>query len=188
MARQFASGVSADQIAATASQPGAAASAFAPGQHSLTASDAASALDLSGARGDYPGDHASQEEIAKWMARKAQEAGLPPELPVMASLVESGLKNLDYGDASSVGYFQMLTTIWDKPGTKYAGYLQDPQKQVQWFIDHALAVKQDRLARGLPVDDPSQYGDWVADVERPLEAYRGRYQLRLDQARKLLGA
>ena len=119
------------------------------------------------------------------MAKKAKEAGLPPELPVMASLVESGLKNLHYGDASSVGYFQMLTTYWDSG--KYKGYLQDPQKQIQWFIDHAVAVKKQRLERGLPIDDPKQYGEWIADVERPAAQYRGRYQLRLDQARKILG-
>jgi hypothetical protein len=37
-----------------------------------------------------------------------------------------------------------------------------------------------------PVDGPSQYGDWTADVERPAGQYRGRYQLRLDEARSLL--
>jgi hypothetical protein len=34
--------------------------------------------------------------------------------------------------------------------------------------------------------DPSKWGDWIADVERPAEQYRGRYQLRLDEARSLL--
>jgi hypothetical protein len=147
-----------------------------------------SPVDLTGPHGDYPGDDAPQGEIAKWMAAKAKAAGLPPELPVMASLVESGLKNLDHGDASSVGYFQMLTTIWDKPGTKYAGYLKDPDKQLQWFIDHALEVKKQRLAQGLPVDDPKQFGEWIADVERPAAQYRGRYQLRLDEARQILSS
>ena len=35
--------------------------------------------------------------------------------------------------------------------------------------------------------DPSKWGDWIADVERPAEEYRGRYQLRLDEAQQLLG-
>ncbi len=38
----------------------------------------------------------------------------------------------------------------------------------------------------MPVDDPHQYGEWIADVERPAEQYRGRYQLRLDEAQALL--
>ena len=55
----------------------------------------------------YPGDDASSEQIAAWMAGQAQKRGLPPELPLMASLVESGMKNLNFGDADSVGFFQM---------------------------------------------------------------------------------
>ena len=35
--------------------------------------------------------------------------------------------------------------------------------------------------------DPSHWGDWIADVERPAAQYRGRYQLRLGEARGLLG-
>jgi hypothetical protein len=37
-----------------------------------------------------------------------------------------------------------------------------------------------------PVDNPSQHGEWIADVERPAEQYRSRYQLKLDEARSLL--
>jgi cell wall-associated NlpC family hydrolase len=135
--------------------------------------------------GDYPGDSASQAELAKWLAREAKRAGLPPELPVMASLVESGVKNLHFGDADSVGFFQMRVGIWNKGD--YAGYPQNPHLQAKWFIDQALAVKKQRIARGLPIDDPNHYGDWIADIERPAEQYRGRYQLRLGEARKLLG-
>ena len=36
------------------------------------------------------------------------------------------------------------------------------------------------------VDDPSQHGEWIADVERPAEQYRSRYQLKLGEARSLL--
>ncbi len=50
----------------------------------------------------YPGDDASRVDIASWMANRAKEAGLPPELPIMAALVSSGLKNLQSGDADSV--------------------------------------------------------------------------------------
>ena len=55
-------------------------------------------VDLSGAAAEYPGNDATQAELAKWLAGQAQKAGLPPELPVMASLVESGVKNLNFGD------------------------------------------------------------------------------------------
>ena len=120
------------------------------------------------------------------MARDAQAAGLPPELPVMASLVESGLHNLTGGDRDSVGFFQMRTGIWDRGA--YAGFQQNPELQMRWFIDHALAIKARRIAEGDATygQDPSTYGNWVADVEVPYEPYRGRYQLRLDDARALL--
>jgi hypothetical protein len=35
-------------------------------------------------------------------------------------------------------------------------------------------------------DDPDQWGEWIADVERPPEHLRGRYQLRLREARQLI--
>ena len=42
----------------------------------------------------YPGDSAPKARLARWMARAAAERGLPPELPVMAAIAESGLRNL----------------------------------------------------------------------------------------------
>jgi hypothetical protein len=135
----------------------------------------------------YPGDNAPKEQLAAWMAREAHKAGLPAELPVMAALVESTLHNHPGGDADSAGFFQMRQGIWDKG--EYAGFQHKPELQLKWFIDHALAVKQQRIARGDSafVNDPSKWGDWIADVERPAEQYRGRYQLHLDEARRLLG-
>jgi len=132
---------------------------------------------------EYPGDSAPRPQIAAWMATEARKRGLPPELPVMASLVESGLKNLPGGDADSVGYFQMRAGIWNKGA--YAGYPDNPDKQLDWFLDHAAAVKKQRLAAGRPVDS-KHYGEWIADVERPAAQYRGRYQPMLDDARSLL--
>jgi hypothetical protein len=38
-----------------------------------------------------------------------------------------------------------------------------------------------------PVDGPSQYGEWIADVGRPADQYRSRYQLKLGEARSFLG-
>ena len=148
--------------------------------------DHVDALAVASGPNPYPGNDASQAAIAAWMARDAQAAGLPPELPVMASLVESGLHNLTGGDRDSAGFFQMRTGIWDRGA--YAGYTQNPELQMRWFIDHALAIKAKHVAAG-EADfghDPSTYGNWVADVEVPYEPYRGRYQLRLEDAQSLL--
>ena len=134
--------------------------------------------------GGYPGDNASQAEFAAWMGAEAQKRGLPAELPVMASLVESNVRNLNFGDADSVGFFQMRVSIWNQGD--YAGYPERPELQLKWFLDQAAAVKRQRIAAGKPVDDPGSYGDWIADIERPAAQYRGRYQLRLDEARELL--
>lgn len=136
----------------------------------------------------YPGDTAPKEAIAQWMAYGASVAALPRELPVMAALVESGLQNLQTGDADSVGYFQMRQSIWNQG--EYAGYPQRPELQLKWFVDQATLVRQRRLSAGLP--DPaaseSAWGEWIADVQRPPENLRGRYQLRLADARALIGA
>ncbi len=120
------------------------------------------------------------------MARQAQKAGLPPELPVMAGLVESGLQNLDHGDADSLGYFQMRVSIWNQG--EYAGYPEKPELQLKWFIDNATALKEKRVSEGLTDfgQDPAGWGEWIADVERPAAQYRGRYQTRLEEARKLV--
>jgi len=117
------------------------------------------------------------------MGAQAEKRGIPPELPVMAALVESGLKNLHYGDADSVGFFQMRLSVWNQGN--YAGYPSNPEKQLDWFLDHAVSVKQQRLAAGEPTD-PNHYGDWIADIERPAAQYRGRYQPQLGDARALL--
>jgi hypothetical protein len=147
---------------------------------------AATPPDLADVAAAYPGNNASQEMLAKWLAKEAEKHGLPPELPVMASLVESGVKNLNFGDRDSVGFFQMRTEIWNKG--EYAGYPDHPELQIKWFIDNALAVKKQRIAAGDANfgKDPSKWGQWIADVERPAEQFRGRYQLRLDEARELL--
>jgi len=129
----------------------------------------------------YPGDDASKPQIAHWMATEARKRGLPGELPVMAALVESRLENLDHGHADSVGYFQMRLQYWNQG--KYAGYPDDPNKQLAWFLDEAEKLKGTHGGA-----DPSEYGEWVADVEKPAAAYRGRYAAQLGAAQKLLAA
>ena len=169
----FLRAVAAEQPRAVAAAPAVPADAGAP-----------AAVDLSAVDAGYPGDDAPKEQIAAWMAKQAQARGLPPQLPVMAALVESGLQNLNHGDADSVGYFQMRLSIWNQG--EYAGYADDPDKQLDWFLDTAERVKEQRVARNQSITDPDQFGEWIADVERPAEQYRGRYQLQLDEANRLL--
>ena len=120
------------------------------------------------------------------MAKEAEKRGLPPQLPIMASLVESGMTNIQGGDADSVGFYQMRVGIWNQG--EYAGYPKKPELQVKWFLDQAEQVKKPRVAAGKPIDDPNSFGEWIADVERPAEQYRGRYQLKLGEANDLLGS
>ena len=102
----------------------------------------------------------------------------------MAALESSGLRNLRSGDRDSVGFFQMRTGIWDRG--PYAGFADHPELQLKWFLDQALAVKQRASPRVTRASaGPEPLGDWIADVERPAEQLRGRYQLRLDQAQFL---
>lgn len=135
----------------------------------------------------YPGDSAEQVDFANWMANGAFRAKLPSELPVMAALVESGLRNLNYGDADSVGFFQMRTSIWNTG--IYKGYLKNPELQLQWFLTTAADVRASYIknGKGDPALSSASYGVWIADIERPAAQYRGRYQPRLNDAQALIG-
>ena len=131
----------------------------------------------------YPGDAAARERIARWMARGAADRGLPHELPVMAAIAESGLRNLS-GDtyAGFFGMHQSLNT------GDYRGFPRNPDLQLRWFGDTARLVRQRGVAEGRPdpAKDPAAYGSWIADVERPAREYRSRYQTHLEEARGLI--
>ena len=94
----------------------------------------------------YPGDDAPQQALGQWLAYSAKLRSIPGELPVMAALVESGVRNLPAGQSDSAGFFQMRTSIWNQGA--YAGFPTNPPLQLQWFIDQALAVKRQRVADG----------------------------------------
>ncbi len=131
----------------------------------------------------YPGDDASRERIARWMARGAADRGIPHELPVMAGIAESGLRNLR-GDSFS-GFFGMHESL---NAGQYRGFPSNPDLQLRWFLDSAGLVRQRRLAEGRldPARDPASYGSWIADVERPAPENRSGYQPHLDEARTLI--
>ena len=137
---------------------------------------------------DYPGDDAGQEELAKWLAKRAEKAGLPPELPVMAALVESGVKQpRTSATRTRSASSRCALSIWNQG--EYAGYPENPGLQTKWFIDTRPRAQDERGSPRATRDfgkDPGSWGEWIADVERPAEQYRGRYQLRLAEARRLL--
>ncbi len=96
----------------------------------------------------YPGDDAPQQTLAVWMAYGAAVRGVPGELPVMAALVESGVKNLTFGRSrTAVGFFAMRIGIWNQG--EYAGYPTNPPLQLKWF--HRSGGSQSR-PRGAPTD------------------------------------
>jgi hypothetical protein len=132
----------------------------------------------------YPGDSAGQERIARWMARGAGERGLPLELPVMAGLAESGLRNLR--GSSYHGFFGMHSSL---NSGDYRGFPRKPMLQLDWFLDTAALVRQRRVAEGGPdpAADPADYSLWIADVERPALENRSGYQQHLSKADELVG-
>ena len=131
----------------------------------------------------YPGDEAGTERIARGMARGAADRGLPRELPVMAGLAESGLRNLR--GRSYAGFFGMHRSLNEG---EYRGFRRNPQLQLDWFLDSAGLVRQRRVAEGRPdpAEDDGAYGTWIADVERPAPENRSGYQPHLDRARELI--
>jgi hypothetical protein len=131
----------------------------------------------------YPGDGAGRERIARWMARAAAGRGLPHELPVMAAIAESGLRNLS--GESYHGFFGMHESL--NTGD-YRGFPRNPDLQVRWFLDTAALVRQRRVAEGRPdpADDSGAFGSWIADVEHPAPENRSGYQPHLEEARGLI--
>jgi hypothetical protein len=131
----------------------------------------------------YPGDDAQRERLARWMARSAADRGIPHELPVMAAIAESGLRNLK--GESYQGFFGMHESL---NAGEYRGFPRNPDLQVRWFLDTAALVRQRRVAEGRadPARDPASYGTWIADVERPAPENRSGYQPHLDEARGLI--
>ena len=132
----------------------------------------------------YPGDRAAPERIARWMARGAGERGLPLELPVMAGIAESGLRNLR--GTSYHGYFGMHSSL---NAGEYRGFPRKPALQLDWFLDTATLVRQRRVADGGPdpATDSGDFGLWIADVERPAPQNRSGYQPHLEKAAQLVG-
>jgi hypothetical protein len=134
----------------------------------------------------YPGDQASKVDLVRWMGRAANAAGVPPELPVITALVESGLHNVQYGEADALGFFQMQKSVWNRG--PYLRFWRKPTVQLRWFINQAISVRSAWVTAGDRSfgSDPRRYGVWAADIGRPNRLFRGRFQQRLAEARSLL--
>ena len=133
----------------------------------------------------YPGDDAAQPALARWMARAAALRDVPQELPVMAALAESGLRNLHRRGNPFAGFFSMHRSL--NKGD-YVGFPRNPQLQLDWFLDTAVIVRQREIADGAEdyAAGSEGLGLWVADVERPAPQNRDGYQPYLDDADALL--
>src|SRR3954470_7135021 len=93
----------------------------------------------------YPGKHASRKAIAQWMGRAAAVRDVPEQLPVMAALAESGLRNLNKRANPFAGFFSMHRSLNKGP---YRGFPKNPELQLRWFLDTAVIVRQRELAGG----------------------------------------
>jgi hypothetical protein len=139
----------------------------------------------------HPAGAASKQDIACWLAAQSRAAGAPGELLVMAALTESGGQNLTYGDADSVGYFQIRPStnfapagFGVPPNTKVSGdwWVQNPDAQAAWAREKIAATAGG--ARDADLSDPAALGAWAQDIER--SAYPDRYQTHYDEAHELV--
>jgi len=179
-------------------------------QHVILATEDGTVHDLNfGIEDDlgYPGDTASKPEIARWMARCAEERGLPPELPVMTSLVEvgagpgfgwnEGMRNVRDAigfssavDFDSLGFFQQRFLFW---GCRREENNCTPQQKLENLIypPHAITEFLDeaevqRAVFGFTNEDESSFGAWCQAVQR--SAFPFRYQQQLIPARTLINS
>src|SRR5262249_9088754 len=136
---------------------------------------------------------AGRQQVACWLAAHAGAMGAPPELVVSAAWVESGLQNLNYGDAASTGLFQIQTTIHPVPAGfgsasgRHQGkqwWADHPDAQLAWFANAVKATSGN--GRGPHTAGAAAVGEWAADIERPAAEYRGRYAARYEDAQRLV--
>ena len=140
--------------------------------------------------GKWPGNGASKQQVACWLAASASAAGLPPTLPVVCALVESTLQNNPGGDADSVGLFQIRVGTHPAPAGfgSASGKLQSaawwhahPEAQMKWFAGEAKKVSPG----GHPTSADA-ISNWAVKLERPAAQYEGRYRQHYAEAKKLV--
>jgi hypothetical protein len=114
-------------------------------------------------------------QIVALMCRMAQPYGPKILLATFeTAIVESGIHNLSYGMDDSHGVFQQQYT----QGWGSLADTMNPPKATQMFLDAAVAVN-----RRYPY---LSAGQLAAEVQRPLESLRGRYEEVKGQAQALI--
>ena len=113
---------------------------------------------------------AARQDWACWMAGAAAHHGLPPALPVMLALSQTGLRNTPAA-SEDVGFFGL------DPRSSYApaghGQSRDTPPGGEWWADHPGAQLDEVLGRlrgteggtrDAGLDDPEALGRWAADA------------------------
>lgn len=114
-----------------------------------------------------------QQRIAKKIVRIGRKRGESHREIVAAletGLVESNLRNLDYGDADSQGWRQERASLYRNPTNVRAS--------INRFYDETSAVE----------GKYGSAGDLAAAVQRPAAQYRGRYGERASDAGQILAS
>lgn len=141
-------------------------SAPAPGEHAAGAAGGGVPVPT-----DMPTDaDAQRQDWACWMAGSAAHHGLPPALPVMLALAQTGLRNTPAA-SDEVGFFGL------DPRSSYApaghGVSRAEPPSGDWWAEHPGAQLDEVLGRlrgtegGLRdarLDDPDALGRWATDA------------------------
>lgn len=117
----------------------------------------------------------SQKQVALEFAKNAVGRGMPGRLPVMTALQESGMKNLDYGDRDSLGYFQQRPS----QGWGTEAQIRDPAHALGAFLDAANPFK------GQYSNSATGLSGWAQAVQR--SAYPDAYAKHWGAAGSLIG-
>lgn len=126
---------------------------------------------------DMPTDSdSSRQDWACWMAGEAASQGIPPTLPVMMALAQSGLRNSPAG-SSDVGFFGI------DPSHAYApaghGHARDVPPDASWWGEHPSAQLDEVVGRlrgtqggdrSMDLDDAGELGRWATDAVPNVDA------------------
>ena len=131
----------------------------------------------------FPGYTASAEEIAKWCGDQMEFFGLPRQLFVQASIPEVTsiwVENRQYEDISDIPGMS-YNVDYDSFGPVQQRLMYYP---IPWNFEIAVWSFAQMALSMAPNPMPSEAdadgcAEWIADIQRPAEQYRGRYR-RLD--------
>ncbi len=127
------------------------------------------------------GFSAQQVGYVRVMVRAARAAGVPPELVVITALVETRLRNVNFGDRDSIGLFQQRNA-WGSRADRL-----DVEKSTRMFLYGGKAGQPGAVKyKGRYGSSDRQLGEWAQAVQR--SAFPRRYEKEVGLARKLIAA